>query len=221
MKIFSLVGSSGSGKTRLLALLIPELKKRGHAIAVLKHCPHGFSLDPEGKDSRQIFEAGADSVALVSSDMTAVFKRDGKIADFKALARLYFSNIDILLVEGGRAVRGLRKIEVLREGERHRLKTQAGELIAVVTDRQVKGDRPVFRHSQVKEISEFLADQPEEAEPSVTLNVDGIPIPLNAFVQNVSANVMLSLVRSLRGVKDNPKRITFTVIEGGKEDEGN
>jgi molybdopterin-guanine dinucleotide biosynthesis protein B len=212
------VGRSGSGKTRLIARLIPELKKRGHAVAVLKHCPHGFSVDPEGKDSRRFFEAGADSVALVSSGMTAVFQRDGKIADFKALARVYFSNIDILLVEGGRAIRGLRKIEVLREGERHRLKKLVGELIAVVADRHVKGDRPVFRHSQVKEISEFLESQPEEAEPSVFLNVDGIPIPLNAFVQRVSANIMLSLVKSLRGIKDNPKRITFTVIEGEKED---
>jgi molybdopterin-guanine dinucleotide biosynthesis protein B len=221
MKIFSLVGSSGSGKTRLLARLIPELKKRGHAVAVLKHCPHGFSLDPEGKDSRQLFEAGADSVALVSSDMTAVFQRDGKIADFKSLVRLYFSNIDILLIEGGRAIRGLRKIEVLGEGERRRLKTQIGELIAVVADHRVKGNRPVFRHSQVKEISGLLEDQPDEVEPSVSLNVDGVPVPLNAFVQKVSANIMLSLVRSLRGIKDNPKKITFTAIEGGKEDEGN
>jgi len=220
MKIFLLVGSSGSGKTRLLSRLIPELKKRGHAVAVLKHCPHGFSLDPEGKDSRRLFEAGADSAALVSSDMTAVFRRDGKIADFKALARLYFSNIDILLVEGGRAIRGLRKIEVLGEGERHQPKTRVGELIAVVADRQVKGDRPVFRHSQVKGISEFLEDQPEEVEQSISLHVDGIPVPLNAFVQKVSANIMLSLVRSLRGIKDNPKKITFTVIEGGKETEG-
>ncbi len=221
MKTFSFVGSSGSGKTRLLARLIPELKKRGHAVAVLKHCPHGFSLDPKGKDSRRFFDAGADSVALVSSDMTAVFQRDGKIADFKALARVHFSNIDILLVEGGHAIRGLRKIEVLRQGERHRLKTRVGQLIAVVADRQVKGDWPVFRHSQVKEISEFLESQPEEAESSVFLNVDGIPIPLNAFVQRVSANIMLSLVKSLRGIKGNPKRITFTVIEGEKEHEEN
>ncbi len=221
MKIFSFVGSSGSGKTRLLARLIPELKKRGHAVAVLKHCPHGFSLDPEGKDSRQLCEVGADTVALASPDMTVIFQRDGKAADFKALARLYFSNADIILVEGGRAIRGLRKIEVRRKGERQRQKTHAGELIAVVADSRAKKDCPVFRHSQVKEICRFLEDQPEEAEPSVSLNVDGIPIPLNPFVQKVSANIMLSLIRSLRGIKDNPKRITFTVFEGGKEDEGN
>jgi molybdopterin-guanine dinucleotide biosynthesis adapter protein len=221
MKIFSFVGNSGGGKTRLLARLVPQLKKRGHAVAVVKHCPHGFSLDPEGKDSRLLFEAGADSVALVSSDMTAIFKRDGKTTDYRAMARHYFSKIDILLIEGGRASKGLRKIEVLREAERPQLRTQIGELIAIVADGQVKSNRPVFRHSQVREISEFLEGQPEEAEPSVSLSVDGIPVPLNAFVQKVSANIMLSLVRSLRGIKDNPKRITFTAIEGGKEDEGN
>ncbi|MDH4271789.1 MAG: molybdopterin-guanine dinucleotide biosynthesis protein MobB, partial [Candidatus Aminicenantes bacterium] len=35
MKAFSFVGSSGSGKTRLITRLIGELKKRGRAVAVI------------------------------------------------------------------------------------------------------------------------------------------------------------------------------------------
>jgi molybdopterin-guanine dinucleotide biosynthesis protein B len=219
MRIFAFVGSSGSGKTRLIAQLIPELKKRGRDVAVLKHCPHGFSLDPEGKDSRRFFEAGADGVALVSSDRTVVFKKDGKTADFRSLARLYFEDIDILLVEGGRSQKGLKKIEVMGADSPSRPKTPAGELVAVIADYQVKCGRPVFRRSQVKEICRFLEGQPEEKEPYVFLKVDGASVPLNAFVQRVSANVILSLVQSLRGVKDNPKRITLTVIEGGTDNE--
>jgi molybdopterin-guanine dinucleotide biosynthesis protein B len=221
MKAFSFMGSSGSGKTRLIGRLIPELKKRGHAVAVLKHCAHGFSLDPRGKDSRRFFEAGADGVALVSPDMTAVIQKDGKKADFKTLARVYFKDIDILLVEGGRAKKDFRKIEVLRDGERPRQKRSAEELIAIVADHHVKGDRPVFLHSQIKEICRFLESQPEEEEPSVLLDVDGTSIPLNAFVQRVSVNMLVGLVKSLRGVAENPKRITLAVIKGEKEDEGN
>lgn len=155
------MGTSGSGKTRLIARLIPELKRRGHAVAVIKHCPHGFSMDPRRKDSRRFFEAGADGVALVSSEATAVIKRDGRPADFSTLARSHFEDIDILLIEGGRAKRDFKKIEVLGKDDRHRPKTPAGELIAVVSDHGEEGDRPVFRHSQVKEIAGFLENQPE------------------------------------------------------------
>jgi molybdopterin-guanine dinucleotide biosynthesis protein B len=161
MKAISFVGTSGSGKTRLIARLIPELKRRGHAVAVIKHCPHGFSMDPRRKDSRRFFEAGADGVALVSSEATAVIKRDGRPADFSTLARSHFEDIDILLIEGGRAKRDFKKIEVLGKDDRHRPKTPAGELIAVVSDHGEEGDRPVFRHSQVKEIAGFLENQPE------------------------------------------------------------
>ena len=221
MKAFSFVGSSGSGKTRLIVRLISELKKRSKAVAVLKHCPHGFSLDAEGKDSRLFFEAGADSVALVSSDMTVVIQGDQEIRDFRALAREYFQDIDILLVEGGRAHKEFKKIEVLGKDGRPRPKTPAGELLAVVADSKVKCHRPVFRPSQVKEISRFLEGQPDVEEPSVSLNVDGISIPLNAFVRSVCSNIMVGLVRSLSGVKKNPKKITLTVIEGEKDNEGN
>ena len=155
------MGTSGSGKTRLIARLIPELKKRGHTVAVIKHCPHGFSMDPRRKDSRKFLEAGADGVALVSSEATAVVIRGGQPAHFSSLARSYFKDIDILLAEGGRAKRDFKKIEVLRKDDRHRPKTPAGELIAVVSDHGEAGDRPVFRHSQVKEIAGFLENQPE------------------------------------------------------------
>jgi len=133
MKAFSFVGSSGSGKTRLIVRLISELKKRSKAVAVLKHCPHGFSLDAEGKDSRLFFEAGADSVALVSSDMTVVIQGDQEIRDFRALAREYFQDIDILLVEGGRAHKEFKKIEVLGKDGRPRPKTPAGTIAGAAT----------------------------------------------------------------------------------------
>jgi molybdopterin-guanine dinucleotide biosynthesis protein B len=44
MKTVAFVGNSGSGKTRLIARLVPELKKRGLAVALVKHCSHGFDL---------------------------------------------------------------------------------------------------------------------------------------------------------------------------------
>ena len=64
--IISIVGKSDSGKTALLERLIPEIRKRGYNIGVIKHNVHGFELDHEGKDSWRYKQAGAQAVSLSS-----------------------------------------------------------------------------------------------------------------------------------------------------------
>jgi molybdopterin-guanine dinucleotide biosynthesis protein B len=156
MKAFSFIGRSGSGKSRLIARLIPELRRRGWAVAVIKHCPHGFSLDREGTDSGRFFAEGADGVGLISSRETAVFQRARKTPDFGAFAERHFPGVDFLLVEGGRARKGIQKIEVLGENERLRPVGESDDRIAVVSDQGGPFNRPLFRHSQVREIARFL-----------------------------------------------------------------
>ena len=66
MKIFGLVGRSGSGKTSLMVRLLPELRRRGLTVSTIKHAHHGFDLDHPGKDSFRHREAGAKEVMLVA-----------------------------------------------------------------------------------------------------------------------------------------------------------
>lgn len=157
MKAFSFVGRSGSGKTRLIVRLVPELRKRGFVVGVIKHCPHGFTLDREDKDSKRFFGAGARGVGLISPRVTAVIQRIRKSPDFRAFAERHFQGIDILLVEGGRRRKGIPKIEVLGAGERPRPPGKTDERIAFVSDQEESRERPVFRHSQVGQMAEFLA----------------------------------------------------------------
>ncbi len=156
MKAFSFIGRSGSGKTRLIARLIPELRRRGWAVAVIKHCPHGFSLNREGTDSDRFLEAGAGGVGLISSRETAIIQRTRKAPDFRTFAERHFQGVDFLLVEGGRSRKGIQKIEVLGENERLRPARDRDERIAVVSDQRGAFNRPLFRHSQVREIARFL-----------------------------------------------------------------
>ena len=154
MKIAAVVGASGSGKTHLIRALIREAKSRGLKIAVVKHCAHGFDLDPKGKDSRLFTEAGADRVALVSPDRVAVIDNDPDKSGLRALAERLHPRADIVLVEGGRAVPGLKRIEVLAAAR----KTVAPSpgLIAAV-GKGVAGRRvPVFVPDQVSDILDFL-----------------------------------------------------------------
>jgi len=56
-------------------------------------------------------------------------------------------------------------------------------------------------------------------EPCIVLDIDGTSVPLNAFVQKIIKNMVFGIVTSLEGIKENPQRITLTVIRRDKEDE--
>jgi molybdopterin-guanine dinucleotide biosynthesis protein B len=156
MKIIAFVGDSGSGKTRLIRRLVPELKKRGMSVAVIKHCGHGFDLGGKDKDSSKFLAAGADGVALVSPERQAVIKKNGKVLSLTDLARDAFRTADFVLVEGGRKDKTLKKIEVLRRGMSGGIRSSARELAAVVADFQVACQAPVFHPRQFKKIADWM-----------------------------------------------------------------
>ncbi|HEA65060.1 MAG TPA: molybdopterin-guanine dinucleotide biosynthesis protein B [Candidatus Aminicenantes bacterium] len=219
MKICAIVGHSKSGKTRLIRQLIPELKKRGHSVAVIKHCAGGFVFDMKGKDSWQFMEAGSNGVAMISPDQLAVLKRKMDKVDFYAVAAEYFRDVDIILVEGGQRERGLKKIEVLRRGVAEKVECLPEELIAVVSDVKVAVNKPVYHPDQIGEIADIIEGCFEHREPRIVLDIDGTSVLLNAFVQKIIENIVLGIVTSLEGVKDNPQRITLSVIRKEREDD--
>uniref|UniRef100_A0A7J2TGM1 Molybdopterin-guanine dinucleotide biosynthesis protein B n=1 Tax=Archaeoglobus fulgidus TaxID=2234 RepID=A0A7J2TGM1_ARCFL len=92
MIVLSIVGSSGSGKTKLIEKLVPELLKLGFKVAVIKHAHKEF--DFEEKDSTRIFRSGAE-VAVVSNEKFAIIRR-GNLKDVLE----FFKDYDIVLTEG-------------------------------------------------------------------------------------------------------------------------
>ena len=60
-------------------------------------------------------------------------------------------------------------------------------------------------------------DTKEELRAS--LEIDGISIPLNTFAEKVFRNTILGMVSSLKGIDENPQRITLTVSRKGIKDE--
>lgn len=107
---------SGTGKTTLIAKLIPWFKTLGLRVAVIKSTHHDFELDRPGKDSDVLRRAGASQMLLVSANRTALiveheFPAEPDLA--QALARLDPEKIDLVLVEGFRQV-AFPKIELHR-----------------------------------------------------------------------------------------------------------
>jgi molybdopterin-guanine dinucleotide biosynthesis protein B len=215
MKIVAFVGASDSGKTHLIARIITELVRRGVRVAALKHCAHGFEIDSKGKDSWVLARAGAEGVGMIGPGEWAVLHKtsDGSEADPLDLAGRLFPQAEVVLVEGGKRLPGLPKIEVSRGRNPVGSVTPAGQLVGLVTDRPDEAgvSVPVFSFSQIGGICDFILSRGEVVMSTVKLEVDGEEILLNEFVQRIFENTIVGMAASLSGIDPDPKTITLVV----------
>ena len=152
--VLSIVGKSDSGKTTLIEKILPELKKRGYKIGVIKHTAHGFEMDKKGKDSWRHQNAGADTVMVASEDRIAMVKKQPSTHLTSLMA--YFEDVDLVITEGYKQ-ETLPKIEVFRRSA-HKTPIFAGhkELIAMVADIPVEGVATRFGLEDVCGITDFI-----------------------------------------------------------------
>ena len=219
MKIFAFVGNSNTGKTRMITQLVPELKQKGYSVAVIKHCAHGFELDSSGKDSWNFAKAGADAVAMVSPERLATLKPIKDQPDPKSIALKHFDSPDIVLVEGFRGNKSIRKIEVLKKGISEQIESPMEELFAVVSDFDMDTEKPQFQPDQIGQLSDQIIASVVKQKSSLALDIDGDSIPMNDFVQKILTNAIMGMIGSLEGIKENPEHITLTLIKKGEADE--
>lgn len=219
MKTFAFVGVSDSGKTQLMRKLIGELKKRSYTVSVIKHCAHGFDLEDQGKDTARLMEAGSDSVCMYSPDGMVVFQQKKTGLDAKKISREYLMCSDFILVEGDKANKKIKKIEVLRKGVSEELLCSPEELIAVVSDFDAGKDLPSFHPEDIEKMADFLEKFDHEKEARIHLDIDDESIPMNPFVQKVLTQVLMGIVHSLDGIPENPECITLSLSRKGKKDE--
>ncbi|MGA2493753.1 MAG: molybdopterin-guanine dinucleotide biosynthesis protein B [Roseiarcus sp.] len=135
MKIFGLVGRSGSGKTSLMVRLLPEIRRRGLTVSTIKHAHHGFDLDHPGKDSFRHREAGAKEVMLVADARWALMHEIGDAPQppLEDLVRR-MAPVDCVLIEGFHT-HGHPMIEVYRPSEGHALLwREDSNIVAVASD---------------------------------------------------------------------------------------
>ena len=100
-RVICIVGTDKSVKSRLMEQLIAELKSSGFRVGALKYHKHGdFEIDIEGKDTWKYANAGADTVAISSSVKFALIKRVEEEMGIDEICDTYFSDSDIVLVDG-------------------------------------------------------------------------------------------------------------------------
>jgi molybdopterin-guanine dinucleotide biosynthesis protein MobB len=216
MKIFAFIGNSNTGKTHLIAQLVPEIKQRGYSVAVIKHCAYGFELDTTGKDSWNFAEAGADAVAMVSPERLATLSPLEHQPTPESIAVKHFEMPDIVLAEGFKGDTSIRKIEVLKKGISEKIETPLEELFAVVSDFDADTDKPVFKPDQIGLLTDQILASVVKQKSSISLHIDGDPIPMNDFVQKIFTNAIMGMIGSLDGIKENPERIHISLVKKGE-----
>ncbi|MCP3869737.1 MAG: molybdopterin-guanine dinucleotide biosynthesis protein B [Gammaproteobacteria bacterium] len=137
--VLGFCAASGTGKTRLLKLLIPQLRDRGLRVGVIKHTHHRFEVDRPGKDSYELRKAGASETLIASGTRWALMADTDNPGDpslRELLGRLDQDNLDLILVEGFRH-EPISKIELQRkELSNPSIHTEDPHVIAVASDEQ-------------------------------------------------------------------------------------
>jgi len=139
----SVVGNSGAGKTTFLEKLVPELKRRGFRVAVIKHDAHGFDMDRPGKDTYRLTQAGGDIVMIAGRGKLALLEALDCERSLDDLVAMVSDRVDIVLTEGYRTA-GKMKIEISRRARQDQLVSPVAELVALVTDREFEVNVPHF-----------------------------------------------------------------------------
>jgi len=219
MRAVAIVGASDTGKTTLITALIEEFKKRGLKCGVLKKASHEIELDSEGKDSWQFIEAGARSAAVMTEDRLFLIKRKTASETLLEVALDKFSDVDLLLVEGGKRESAFKKILRVQNADDQNLISPPEELIAIVSDEPFDSPYPFFLATEVAKLSDFLLTVLEPLEPLIKVKVDGQVIPLNPFVQGLFDETIRGMVRALKGVPEKPSEIIIQVRKGRKNEE--
>jgi molybdopterin-guanine dinucleotide biosynthesis protein MobB len=100
--IISIAGKQNAGKTTLIKDIIPKLKEHGYRVGTLKYNIRKFDIDHEGKDTYKYSDSGADSVAISSQNELVVMKKTANPLTLHEIIEAYFSDVNIVLVEGYR-----------------------------------------------------------------------------------------------------------------------
>jgi molybdopterin-guanine dinucleotide biosynthesis protein B len=138
-KIVSVIGHKNAGKTTLVAALAHEFKRQKRRVGTIKHASHPVDVDRPDTDSwRHFHEGNADGVLVASPELRVTFERRLDVTGPEDLARQYFADMDIILVEGFKTA-PIPKIEVFRkEAAKEPLfnlgAPNASEWLAIITD---------------------------------------------------------------------------------------
>jgi molybdopterin-guanine dinucleotide biosynthesis protein MobB len=156
--VVSFAGYSGSGKTTLVEAVIRLLCEQGYRTGAVKHDGHHFDIDKPGKDSWRMTQAGAAVTVITDSEKLAMIKKHDVTPTPEAVIEDYFSDMDIVIIEGWKDC-APNRIEVHRQ-ETGRvpicLQPNATGFVAIATDTLIKTTLPKLNINNPQEVVDFI-----------------------------------------------------------------
>lgn len=173
LPVMGFAAYSGTGKTTLLAKVIPLLTAKGYRIGIIKHTHHNIDIDKPGKDSHVLREAGAAQTVVASRNRTAIIIEKPEATEEpkleNALANLQTSSLDLVLVEGFKAAKFM-KIELHRQAlAKPYLHPNDTNIIAIAADHELETEVSISKLdiNQPQQIADFIEQKLLEIYPSI------------------------------------------------------
>lgn len=123
-------GVKNSGKTTLIAAMLPYFTAAGLRVAIVKHDGHSFQPEPPDTDTGRYLAAGAWGAAIFDGEKYKVVRREA-VDEADLVAR--FPEADLILLEGFK-YSAWPKLEVVRAGNSAAPVSDPATLLGLVTD---------------------------------------------------------------------------------------
>ena len=151
------IGKQHVGKTTLLKLIIPRLKKKGYRVGTIKYNIPYFEIDYEGKDTYTYYLAGADVVSISSPEKLAIIKRvNQRPPSIKDIMKHNYGDVDVVLVEGYKKWQ-YPYIEIYSNNRQIELTdTEHKNHLRIAVNKKTESVIPAFKKNDLKNVIKFI-----------------------------------------------------------------
>jgi molybdopterin-guanine dinucleotide biosynthesis protein B len=211
MRVIAVSGLHRTGKTTTVEHIVRELTRRGYTVGTVKSIPReGFSMDTPGKNTYRHKQAGAEIVAALSPDETAIIIR--RRLAWEELLSHY--DTDWVIIEGAHEAPYPRIVCARTE---HDIEESVDDYAFLICG-EVASKLESWRGLPVIDATSRAAEVVNMVESQVSKNagkkmtesagvgmyetvvcVNGEEIPMVPFVQDFIARTILGMLSSLRG----------------------
>ena len=195
--VLAVVGYSDSGKTKVASSLIKTLTEKGYRLAAVKHCPHGHEVDLADSDTDRLYKAGAVTVVASSPQRLTKFERVTADSALESIVSTIGDGIDLVIAEGFKS----STVPKVLVGNGASPTPIPDDLIAIVTDEPRTWDIPTYSTDELHKLADQIRSQFLEARPtgpSVSLVVDGVPVPLKDYPCDALSGILKGFVGALK-----------------------
>lgn len=202
MKVFSVLGTSGSGKTTTIEAIISELRRRGFRVGSVKDIHFdAFAIDTPGTNTHRHRQAGAELVTARGYHETdLLFPAQLPMRDILK----HYRDYDWVALEG---VDDLPVPNVICTAAKYNDFTicAAGKYTGGLLTFDARTHAAALCDFLQANVLDYLeCYDPDEPQPpfTITLSLNGEPIRMVPFVQNVLRNAVLGVAKELEGYQE-------------------